>query len=81
MEPLCDVYVLFFLFVCFPFIHLKTSPHLPQLFRGTLQHCFTVKLQKCFADNETSPSLSISMEVVEMMTEFFFFLCVCELFL
>ena len=27
--------------------------YLLQLFRRVLQHCFAVKLQKCFADDET----------------------------
>ena len=36
-----------------------------------LQHSFIVKLQKCFVDNETSPSLSFNMEDVEMMTSCF----------
>lgn len=38
------------------FIHFKTSPRLPLLFRRILQRLFTVKLQKCFVT-----WLSISM--------------------
>lgn len=40
----------------------KTSPHLRQLFRRVLQHCFSVKLQKCCVGHKTS-QLSISMRV------------------
>ena len=48
MEP---VYVFFLLI----FLRFKTSPYLVQLFRTMLQCCFTVKVQKCFVDYETSP--------------------------
>ena len=38
------------LFLCF-----KSSLQLLQLFSRMLQLCFTVKLQKCFVDYDTSP--------------------------
>lgn len=42
-------------FLC-SFLRFKTSPFLLQLFRRMLQRCFAVKLLKCFADEEPSPS-------------------------
>ena len=38
------------------------SPHL-QWFVRVQQRCFTVQLQKCFADYETLPDISIGMRV------------------
>lgn len=32
----------------------KKSPYLLQLLKTILQHCFAVKLHKCFADYKTS---------------------------
>ena len=36
-------------------LHVKTSPHLLQLFGRTLQHDFAMKDQKCFVDYEIWP--------------------------
>lgn len=35
-----------------------------KLFRKMMQHCFTVKLQKCLVDEETSPSLSWGFSIL-----------------
>lgn len=35
---------------------LILSPHLLQLFSRILQHCFAMRLYKCFLDYKTSPT-------------------------
>ena len=42
------------------FVEFFLSPHLLQLLRIMLQHCFAVKPQKYFVDNETSPDLPLA---------------------
>ena len=54
------------------FLHFKTSPHLLQLFRRTLQHCFAVKLQKCFRGLKY-PALDPLLEYIITEFPFYFF--------
>ena len=49
----------------------KTSLRLLQLFRRTLQHCFAVKLQKCFVDDKTSPDFPLAWGQVDSDSIYF----------
>ena len=65
-DMLCGASSSHFFFSADVFMHFKSSLHLPQLFQRMLQHCFYLRLQKCFADYENSP------DFLSTMTQFAF---------